>query len=80
MEKIKNRVHFQERIENSIERIPFIKKFITKYPEGGFILDINKMNKYMKKVKNWEILTNYHSKSSHHINLILQEAERRGDL
>ncbi len=67
------RVYYQESILNSLERIPFLKRFWT-----GHNFDHLKMNEYMGNT--WEPRTSNHPFTSADINVLLQEAERRGDI
>jgi len=68
---IKNRVEFQERIEDSVERIPFLKRFFIK---GELLTSaIGRMNAYMG-------VAFMESLESAKVNELLEEAERRGDL
>ena len=73
---MKNRVMYQEEISKSIDRIPFLKRFLNNNYSIMCPFSIDKINKYM----GYE----FYSKQSHFtsasINIILEYAEKRGDL
>jgi hypothetical protein len=78
---MKNRVEYQEDVKASIERIPFLKRFL--WGDDGIpphvgacpYFDPSKINEYMGF--HW---TKKRSLTSKNMNEILEEAERRGDL
>lgn len=75
----KNRVFYQEVILDSMERIPFIKRFwsdaiLDEDGDPGWF-DSEKINAYMGYKWTKDRLV-----TSDSINEILEEAERRGDL
>jgi len=87
---MKKRVHYQEDIKESIERIPFLKRFLYTglYDNKGVQLwamimnnpfDYIKMNEYMRNISPFPIDKN-RSFGSADINCILEEAEKRRDL
>jgi histone deacetylase complex regulatory component SIN3 len=72
----KNRVDYQEDIAESIKRIPFLKRFLVEY--SSINMSSSKINDYLgyKHI-------NPHSEmvmTSLAINVLLAEAEKRGDL
>lgn len=76
----KNRVEYQESIQGSIERIPFLKMFLwdddtERNDMQCPYFDPDKINDYMGY--HWTKDKHLTSKS---VNEILEEAERRGDL
>jgi Mor family transcriptional regulator len=87
---MKNRIEYQEGIQSSIERIPFLKRFTRQVENdsGGlpyvidgvrifdFIMDSQLINEYM----GYEYLKKRSSLTSESINKVLEEAEKRGDL
>ena len=88
----KNRVIKFESVDESIQRIPFLKKFLTPYAEThmeeyghirfinfenvGSIICRHKINDYM----GFEMIKEYSPSSEDTINPLFEEAERRGDL
>jgi hypothetical protein len=75
----KNRVEYQEDVELSIERIPFLKKFLRGDYQPFFYIcpfDIDKINKYL----GYEHLTPESIMTSGSVNVLLAEAEKRGDI
>jgi hypothetical protein len=71
---MKNRVDNHECIYDSLERIPFLKNF-TGIREST-LFSIHKINKYM----GYEHITIHDTMTSASINMVLQEAEKRGDI
>jgi hypothetical protein len=73
---MKNRVEFAEDILSSINRIPFLKRFMYKDSEMICPFDYNKINEYL----GYEYLNSESLLTSDSINHVLEEAEKRGDI
>jgi division protein CdvB (Snf7/Vps24/ESCRT-III family) len=76
---VKNRVGFQESIPNSLDRVKFLRRFVFK-DLGGWRFNLDEINDYMKDVEGWIPITSDTTQESQHMNKILEEAEKRGDL
>ena len=75
-----NRVELREGIIDSIERIPFLKRFVTPNNYNNDSLSSASLNEYMDGVEGWNVLTTHSPMQSADINMVLSEAEKRGDL
>jgi hypothetical protein len=73
---VAKRIHPNEFVEESIKRIPFLKRFLH---ENRFMIcpfDREKINEYM----GFEHIKPYDNFTSKAINKVLKEAERRGEI
>lgn len=74
-EIVGNSVEFQESIVSAVSRIPFLKRFYSSDWSPHVLI-----NEYMQGVETWVDLTVESPVTSVDINVVLNEAEKRGDV
>jgi hypothetical protein len=85
---MKNRVEYKESISDSIDRIPFLRQFEIKVKKTinqntPFHEDISYSLLYYKKINEYmgyDYVRPDEELTSRSVNIVLEEAEKRGDL